>query len=313
MTGSVPAPVGGGIIGLRPALAVKINGLVPLLASSIEELPAAAAHLESLGVDQLVLGHHWFSDPETTHPGSIPLDPNRVSLDPLVVIAGLATRTQNLRFATGGLIASLYHPLALAKSVATLDQLSGGRFELGLVAGWQQSEFAAAGVPFDERFGRMIEAVQVCRAVWSGSPFSFEGRWLTVGPAYSQPLPISGARLPIHLGGGATRPALARVVRYGDGWIASEAADAATIKTGCVLLRQLCAESGVAASRFAIRATASPGGGVADVRAALSSYLDAGATVVTLPLASWARSGEEALEVLAAAVSTVHEAGRVHR
>lgn len=286
---------------------VKLGGLVPLLAPRLADLPAAVARVERWGAHAVVLGQHLFYDSQVHHPGAVQLDPDRVSLDPLLTLAAIAAATSSIRLATGAVVAPLHSAPGLGKAVATLDQLSGGRVDLGVVAGWQRSEFDAIGVPYEERFARLEEAVSFCRVMWAGSPFSFEGRWTRVRKVHANPVPVQGARLPIHIGGRPTGTTAGRVARLGDGWIASEGASVADVGAGARALRAACGRYGVDPARMRIRATArvprgvdAPANGrVAHALAEQAARLfAAGATDVTLGLGEVTRDPGEAEEIV---------------
>jgi probable F420-dependent oxidoreductase len=295
--GSTSAPSGPG-----RRVVVKLNGLVPLLSPRPADLPAAVAQVEEWGAHAVVLGQHLFYDSRVDH-GSVHLDPTRVSLDPLLTLAAIAAATSTIQLTTGAIVAPLYSAPGLGKAVATLDQLSRGRVELGVVAGWQRSEFDALGVPFDERFARLEEIVSFCRVMWAGSPFSFDGRWTRVQRVYSNPVPWQGAGVPILIGGRPTRITARRVARLGDGWIASEGASVSDVEMGVTRLRAACAELGGDPARPRVRATArrSGSGDVAgDLADRAGELFAAGATDVTIALGEVARDSAEAEDVVRA-------------
>ncbi|BBZ61353.1 hypothetical protein MMON_26540 [Mycolicibacterium monacense] len=105
----------------------------------------------------------------------------------------------------------------MAKSGATLDLLSGGRFTLAVGVGYLKREFAALGVDFDERADLFTEALSVIRAVWTSDEVSFEGRHFTAKGITAHPRPVSTPHPPIWIGGN-TAAARARAVAFGDGW-----------------------------------------------------------------------------------------------
>ena len=109
------------------------------------------------------------------------------------------------------------NPLLLAKSAATLNRMSEGRFIMGAGAGYLKSEFFALGVDFDERNALFEEALQVMQLHWSGEPFTFEGRHFSARNIHALPAP-RGARVPIWMGGNSDA-ALRRAARYADGWM----------------------------------------------------------------------------------------------
>jgi len=105
----------------------------------------------------------------------------------------------------------------LAKRVATLDALSGGRVLFGVGVGWQVEEYQGVGVPYEERGPRADEAIEICRALWADDPVSFAGPFTRIPPSSVLPKPVQGASLPIVVGG-STRAAARRAGRLGDGF-----------------------------------------------------------------------------------------------
>lgn len=143
------------------------------------------------------------------------------SLEPLTALAGLAPLTERVRLGTLVLGAPFRHPAILAKSVTAIDQLSGGRFDLGIGAGWYEDEFRAFGYQFGsvgERFGILEETVEVLDLLLPGGPVSFEGRHVTLRDAYNHPLPVQRPRPPIWIGAKGGDRALRLAARHADGW-----------------------------------------------------------------------------------------------
>jgi probable F420-dependent oxidoreductase len=136
--------------------------------------------------------------------------------DPLIWLAYLASATTSIRLATGILIAPQRQPVVLAKEVATLDHLSGGRVDLGIGVGWLKEEFDALGVPFAERAARTDECVAAMRALWRDPVATFEGQFTTFTNCISEPKPVHGT-VPIHVGGHSD-VAAKRAGRLGDGF-----------------------------------------------------------------------------------------------
>jgi len=139
------------------------------------------------------------------------------ALDPFIALAWAAAATERLRLLTNITVLPYRNPFLLAKTVATLDALSGGRVILGAAAGYLRSEFQALGVDFDERAALFTEALQVIRAIWTGDDISFEGRHFTAKGITAHPRPVSTPHPPIWIGGN-TAAARERVTKYGDGW-----------------------------------------------------------------------------------------------
>lgn len=160
--------------------------------------------LDELGYDSL-----WLSD-TATRPGP----------SPLPVLAAVAARTVRLKLGTSVLVAPPRQAVLLAKELATIDVLSGGRFLPAFGLGVDvPAELAALGVARAERVARLEEALTIVRLLWSGEPVSFEGRFAQLQDVRLTPLPVR-RKLEIWLGG-ASAPALRRVGRIADGWLAS--------------------------------------------------------------------------------------------
>jgi probable F420-dependent oxidoreductase len=142
--------------------------------------------------------------------------------DPLVWLAFAAAASSTIRLATGVLILPQRNPVVLAKEVATLDVLSGGRMTLGVGAGWLEEEFRAIGVPFADRGSRVDEYVGAMRALWSQEVASFDGEFVSFKDVYMRPQPVNGT-VPIVVGG-HTRRAARRAGELGDGFYPASAA-----------------------------------------------------------------------------------------
>jgi len=141
------------------------------------------------------------------------------SPDPLIWLAFAAAATTSIRLATGILILPQRNPVVLAKEVATLDRLSGGRVILGVGVGWLEEEFAALGVPFAGRGERTDEYVAVMRALWTQDLASFSGPTVSFQDVYMRPLPTQRP-VPIVIGGHSERAAR-RAGTIGDGFFPS--------------------------------------------------------------------------------------------
>ncbi len=178
---------------------------------------AEAAGFESIWtVDHVVVPAGYQSKYPYDPSGKLPSGESTVFPDPLIWLAYVAARTSSLRLGTGILIVPQRNPLVLAKELATLDHLSGGRMILGAGIGWLEEEFAALGVPFAGRGQRTEEAIAAMRALWSQESASYQGRTTTFRDCYLRPQPRSGA-IPVHVGGHSTAAA-ERAGRIGDGF-----------------------------------------------------------------------------------------------
>lgn len=136
-------------------------------------------------------------------------------------MAALAAKTSTIRIGTVPLIVALRNPVLLAHAVATLDVISGGRIIIGVSSGHQypyaEREFAACGVPFHEKAGRLNESIRLIRRLWTEEPFSFEGKYYRFDEIAIEPKPVQNS-IPIWLAAGENENALRRVARLGDGW-----------------------------------------------------------------------------------------------
>jgi probable F420-dependent oxidoreductase len=144
--------------------------------------------------------------------------------DPLIWLAYVGAATKNIRLATGILILPQRNPVILAKEVATLDRLTGGRVELGVGVGWLEEEFDALGVPFRERGKRTDEYIDVLRKLWTEPESSYDGQFTKFAPLKSYPKPDQKAGVPIHVGG-HTDAAARRAGRLGDGFFPGSSGD----------------------------------------------------------------------------------------
>jgi probable F420-dependent oxidoreductase len=157
---------------------------------------------------------------ESTYPydpsGRMPGPDDSEIPDPLVWLSFLASATSTLKLATGVLILPQRNPMVLAKEVATIDMMSGGRMLLGVGSGWLEEEFDAIGVPFAERGRRTDENVAVLRALWEQDEASFDGEFHSFSNCIVSPKPAAGT-VPIHVGG-HTQVAARRAGRLGNGF-----------------------------------------------------------------------------------------------
>lgn len=182
-----------------------------------------ARHVEDCGFESIVVVEHTVL--MTQYSSVYPYDQSgRVEIpadcpvpDPLDLLTFLAGQTTRLGLATGVLVLPNHHPVVLAKRVATIDALSGGRLRLGVGMGWLREEVEACGAPFDERGRRADEQIDVLRLLWADHPegVSHHGEFFEFDYATCHPKPTG--RLPIHIGG-HSRAAARRAGRRGDGF-----------------------------------------------------------------------------------------------
>lgn len=140
------------------------------------------------------------------------------ALDPFAALAFCAAVTERIRLMPHIVVLPYRNPFVLAKAVATVDVLSGGRFILGTAAGYLRSEYAALGVDFDERNALFDEAIEVLRGIWTTDDFRYQGRHFTAPGQTANPKPVQRPHPPIWIGGNS-RLARRRVARYAQGWM----------------------------------------------------------------------------------------------
>jgi probable F420-dependent oxidoreductase len=140
------------------------------------------------------------------------------SLDPFVALSAAATATEHLLIGTGVCLVIERDPITLAKEVASLDFISGGRFLLGIGAGWNLEEMENHGTNPPQRWKLMREQILAMKAIWTQDEAEFHGRFVNFDPIWSWPKPIQKPHPPILLAGDGPH-AFQRLVEYGDGWI----------------------------------------------------------------------------------------------
>lgn len=192
-----------------------------------------AREAEDAGIDAVMLSEHVVLGPSAGENGPM-ANPREYALpgnqDPampwpssLVLLSAIAAVTERIRLAACAVISPLRHPLLLAKDLATLDLLSGGRLVVQPTVSWHRDEYAALGVPFSERGARLDEQLEVWDAVWraaaTGSPASYAGRFYAFDDVWVSPGPARPGGPALWLGGQTLHDALLRrLVRYGAGW-----------------------------------------------------------------------------------------------
>jgi F420-dependent oxidoreductase-like protein len=171
-----------------------------------------AERAEAMGIRTLSFMDHFFQM-EAMAPADDPM------LEGYTALGFVAGRTERLRLRLLVTGVTYRHPGLLAKTVTTLDVLSGGRAELGIGAAWYDREHAGLGVPFppvSERFERLEEALQICLQMWSDDDGPYDGRHYQLAETLCRPAPVSSPRPRIMIGGGGERKTLRLVARYAD-------------------------------------------------------------------------------------------------
>jgi probable F420-dependent oxidoreductase len=175
----------------------------------------AARAAEAAGFESVWTGEHVVL-PDPRVPPS-PLPPEHPLLDPAVALAFIAGQTQTIRLGTGIIILPQRNPLVLAKELASLDVVAGGRLIFGLGIGYLKPEFAALGIPFEDNGPRAMEYLHAMLALWTQPKPAYEGRFVTFRDIQAQPRPVQRPHPPIVIGGHSPA-AFRRAVCHGNGW-----------------------------------------------------------------------------------------------
>jgi alkanesulfonate monooxygenase SsuD/methylene tetrahydromethanopterin reductase-like flavin-dependent oxidoreductase (luciferase family) len=152
-----------------------------------QELMETVDAAEQWGLDGIWLGEIHF------------LPTRSILCSPLTIAAAIATRTRRMCVGTAVHVTPLRNPLSIAEDVATIDHLSGGRFEFGIGRSGSPRSYNALGVPYEESQGRLMEGLEVMREAWKGKPFSFHGTYYTVDNAVVRPVPLQQPHPPVRI------------------------------------------------------------------------------------------------------------------
>jgi probable F420-dependent oxidoreductase len=227
--------------GMHRLTTMKIGFGAPVAGAwaGAENLGYFAGRAEELGYDSLWAFHRLLvpADVEAMAPVY------RSVLDPIGALTYAAARTSRIRLGVAVINLPFVTPVYLAKQAATLDVLSGGRFDLGLGTGWQREEFVASGVPMERRGARAEEYIAALHTLWADQVSSFEGEFYTIPPSRMAPKPVQRPGPPLLLGG-AAEPALKRAGRLADGWISRSATDLSRIPEQIAIVRNAAEEAG---------------------------------------------------------------------
>lgn len=208
----------------------------------IDELARA---VEERGFDSLWIPEHTHiptsrRTPPPTGEAELPEEYRR-TLDPFVALTVAATVTERLRVGTGICVVAQHEPIVTAKAIATLDLVSGGRFDFGIGFGWNHDEMENHGIDVKRRRARAREHVLAMQALWANDVASFDGEYVQIAPSWSWPKPVQQPSPPVLIGGAAGPTLFAHVAEYGDGWIPIGGAG---LSTAIPELRRVVEEAG---------------------------------------------------------------------
>ena len=189
------------------------------LDSNPDGIRRVAELAEELGFDSVWATEHIIVGPEA-------VDPYGRVYAPLVTLGWIAGFTERIGLGTSIVLVPLHHPMHLAKEVATLQELSGGRFTLGVGMGWHKEEYDFMGIPFEGRGRRGDEAIRVMRALWNGER-DFTGEFWSFHDATSEPHPSPQPEIWV---GGSSERAIRRALELGDVWHPSRGSDAEHVR-----------------------------------------------------------------------------------
>ncbi len=270
-------------------LALNLLGVTSYYGGDFRGMYEIARLADRKGVDQVTIGEHLALLPAGLH--KYPRGPFTYPLDypyhePIAALSALAGVTERIGLSTNVIVTPLRPALLLAKQIATLDIVSGGRAQLAWGAGWHEEEFAANGSAFKGRFGFLEEQVAVCRAVWGQAPASHHGKHVQFDNLHMMPLPPQRDRIPIWFGMDPTPRNIERIARLAYGW-APAPMDLAIIERGIAALAPELRRHGRDPAGFPVRATLRPvrrADGTADIDASFArapDYRRIGVTMLT--------------------------------
>ncbi len=198
-------------------------GVTAFLTDRSMPADALARAVEARGYDSLYFPEHTHLPVALASPPAlvqgVHLDDYKRSLDPFVSLAAAAVVTDRILLGTGVALVAQHDPIVLAKQIATLDRLCGGRFVLGMGYGWNREEAADHGVDFSQRRAVAREKVLCMQALWSQDEAEFHGVHVSMAPSFSWPKPVQQPRVRTLVGGGAGPALFAAIAEYADGWM----------------------------------------------------------------------------------------------
>lgn len=222
--------------------------------TSLDRWIDTARSAEAAGIDRLVAVDHVVmgNQLDAYDGGTFPTGPDGSWVEPLTLLSVLAGVTTTIRLSTGILIAGLRPAALLAKTAASLDVASNGRLDLGVGVGWQKEEYEAEGLDFAKRGQLLDDTLGACQALWRDSPATFTSPTISFGPTWCHPTPIQRSGVPFWIAGRISSKTVARMVRFGSGWIPWGEYQRDVVK-GIELLKEPFEEAGRDLATFGIR------------------------------------------------------------
>ncbi len=212
-----------------PTLSLQLRSFSADDPGSWQPILDLATAADRAGIGKLVVSDHVAFGPSLddygnprlggTAEGTQPTGPDGHWLEPLTLLSVIAGRTERVRLGTGILLAALRRPAVLAKQLATLDVLSGGRMDLGVGVGWQRAEYEACGLDFDRRGALLDHSLEVMGTLWTEPVASHTDDLLSFAGIHAMPKPAQSGGVPIWVSGTINNRAMRRLARFGSGWI----------------------------------------------------------------------------------------------
>jgi probable F420-dependent oxidoreductase len=207
--------------------------------------PELARAVEERGFDSLFCAEHTHIPVASTRADGRPVRPYADTLDPFVALSAAAAVTSRIKLGTGACLVTERDPITLAKEVASLDQVSGGRFLFGVGAGWNRAEMADHGTDPRTRMALLADRIRAMREIWTTEEAEYHGQYVDFGPLWSWPKPLQRPHPPVLVGGNGPG-AEDRVLDFGDEWLPQSGplADMAEFRRRVTKLRQRAADAG---------------------------------------------------------------------
>jgi probable F420-dependent oxidoreductase len=254
------------------------TGIVLMMGSDGLTPPELGRAVEEHGFESLFYAEHTHIPVYSQRADGRPVRPYADTYDPFVALAAVAAVTSTIKIGTGVCLVTERDPITLAKEVASLDRLSGGRFLFGVGAGWNRPEMANHGTDPRTRMALLADRVRAMRTIWTAEEAEYHGEHVSFGPIWSWPKPVQRPHPPVLVGGNGPGTE-DRVLDFGDEWLpqCGPLADIAEFRRRVEALRQRAADTG----RGRIPVTVF---GVPPDKALLEEFAAAGADRCLLPL-----------------------------
>lgn len=286
-------------------LATGFFGVEAFYEGDLDAVLSLAQHAEDVGIDQLVITDHVVMGENTQdYPyGEFPAAMDFPWYEPIALLSAFAAATDKIRLATGILIGPLRSAALLAKQIATVDVLSGGRTDIGLGTGWQREEYDVSGIPWAQRGRYLREQVAAMRVLWSEAPASFDGELIQFNNAHSRPFPPQGRDMPLWFGLAPTAYNCKLIASEGAGWLPM-AIDPADLREGIAKVHEAMAAIDRNPAELAVRTMMQPGfdNNGPNLDMALenaAAQIEAGVTVLTIEPGMYAKNPDDVPNVLA--------------